>query len=267
MTYAVDYALTDGDAPPGFEAAKEYAGGSLLVGIRGAWGYDGQEFTDTTLARDAAVADAAGCPVFGYVFLDYATDIAKTIAAISYVREPGDLPFALDLEMDTPPPGTTPASRLAAAEYAAQLLMAKFGPHGVWVYTSFEQWQDHFGGLDSEILGGLPLWLKVPYPWNARNPPHLESVPGLGEIPTPWKRAGSPGVWMEQFQGDAIGFPGFTSTVDISKFLTVTSPADPRWVWINEVCGGNFPKWQSANELTPDNIPGPASFAVLTEAP
>lgn len=264
MTYAVDYANVDGDAPPNFwETIKA---GATIVGIRGAWGYHGATTTDTTLERDAGAARDAGCQVFGYLFLDYATDVTAQVTALasSYKRQPKDLPVALDLEMDAPPPNTTPQSRVAMAEDALAQLQAVYGKLGVMVYTSADQWVDHFGDADSDALAAVPLWIKTPYQWKPRNPPKLASIGPLGDLPKPWRQPGSPGAMLQQFQGDAIGFPGFSSTVDISKFL-VPTVGDPRWTWINGQAAkyGSFTAWQAAMGLQVDNIFGPHSLAAM----
>jgi len=70
-------------------------------------------------------------------------------------------------------------------------------------------------------------------PVAARNPPHLENIPALAQLPAPWRVPGSPGAFIEQFQGDAIGVPGFSSTTDLNLFRTyVASRLDPRTTWV-----------------------------------
>jgi Glycosyl hydrolases family 25 len=272
VTFALDYALVDGNAPPDFTAAR--AAGAGIIGIRGAWGYRGASATDPTLRRDQVAARAAGCQVFGYVFLDYQTPWQPQCDALAagYKRLPGDLPVALDLEVDNVPPGCTPASMVAEAESALQYLQGLYGQHSVMVYTSQEQWQDHFGNLDSAILGSVPLWLKTPYAWNARNPPHLDDVGPMlrtKDIPRPWMRPGSPGIFLRQFQGDAVGFPGFSSTVDISLFLELLpTPTDPRQAWLaarcKELCDStDVAVLQASVGLVADGICGPRTFAAL----
>lgn len=262
MSYAIDYALVDGQHPPNCAEAK--AAGASMVIIRGAWGYRGTARIDPTLARDAINWRTNGVRVGAYLFLDYETDPAMQAATMiaAYVRGGSDLPVALDLEMDAPPPGTTPASRLAAAEKALVTLQAHYGARSVMIYTSLQQWLDHFGDLDSAALGACPLWLKTPYAWNPRNPPKLDSAGPLGGLPRPWRRAGSPSAWLQQFQGDALGWPGMSSTVDVSRFLPLAAD-DARWAWVRAVAGADLPAWQRARGLVADGIPGPATFAAL----
>lgn len=271
MSYAVDYALVDGNAPP--DCAKAVAFGARTAIIRAAWGYHGAAHVDRTIARDATAWRAAGAQVGAYLFLDYDTDpIAQADTChMAYARQPGDFPVALDLETDVPPPGTTAASRVAFAERALARLQQHYGQHGVWIYTSLQQWLDHFGDLDSPALGACPLWIKTPYAWKARNPPKLADVGPLGALPRPWRRAGSPGAWMQQFQGDALGWPGCSSTVDLSVFLPYSgTPGDARSAWLAQRIGTAQPltvaalqTWQRSQGLTSDGIAGPRTFAAL----
>jgi hypothetical protein len=275
MDVGVDYANEDGNATPDIATTRAAGINLQIVGIRGAWGYNGVASVDKTLARDADTVRSSGCHLFGYLMLDYATDPTLQANALiaSYTRLTGDFPVALDLEMNTPPPGTTPASRVAMAEHACQLLQAKYGSNGVWIYTSLEQWSDHFGDLDSAVLGACPLWIKTPYPWNADNPPHPDDTGPLGAMPTPWLGAHSPGAWHQQFQGDSKPFPGFTSTVDISQFLLFDGNANPfrssgdaRTPWVYSIVGpGGIAAWQTAHGLAADNIIGPDTFALMCQ--
>lgn len=271
-TYVIDYALVDGNHPPDCHAAK--AAGASIVGIRGAWGYRGKASIDPTFLRDAAAWRDAGVRVFAYLFLDFETDIAAQVDALtsSYVRQDADLPVAIDLEMDAAPPGTTAQTRLFAAQMALARLQAHYGKSAVMAYTSAAQWVDHFGDFDSISMDTAPLWLKTPYAWNPRNAPHLDSCGPLGELPRPWRSVGGPGAFLQQFQGDAIGWPGMSSTVDVSRFLTFTATdtSDDRRFWVAQHVGCRaqdlhtaLPIWQKAHNLIPDGIVGPATFAEL----
>lgn len=281
MIIALDYAKVDGDAPPDVARARgsmPLHSGVAIAYIRGEWEYRGKAYTDDTLMRDAPAWRAGGAKVGAYLFLDYEGDpeaAADALAAV-YKRLPGDMPVALDLEMDVPPPNTTAAQRVAIAEKALARLQQHYGTHGVIIYSSLEQWQDHFGDLPSDALGKVPLWIKTPYPWKPHNPPHLESTGPVGQLPRPWRATGSPGAWMQQFQGDCIGWPGFTSTVDVSQFL-VYRPGqhDSRDPWVAELIGCAlvdlpvaFPAWQKARGLVADSVAGPASFCMwMQDAP
>jgi hypothetical protein len=264
---ALDYALTDGNAPPDVTKARDQ--GVRMAIMRAAWGYHGHAHADPVITRDAPRWRAAGVQVGAYLFLDYETDprVQADVCATAYRRAADDLPVALDLELDTPPPGTTPRSRLDAALVALERLQQHYGSRGVWVYTSLQQWLDHFGDLDAPALGACPLWLKTPYYWKARRPPDVHNVGPLGELPRPWKAHGSAGAWAQQFQGDALGWSGFSSTVDLSTFLPAQA-GDPRWSWVVSRFfskAPNLPAWQSTHGLAADGIVGPRTFAALCQ--
>ena len=260
----IDYADLDGNH---IAAPAAVAGGARFVGMRGAYGYGTTAQVDPTPARDATSWRSAGAQVFAYLCINYTClpEIQADALAASYTRQGSDLPVALDLEVNAKQPGITPATRVAWAERAVARLQQHYGAAGVWIYTSLEQWLDNFGDLDSTMLGALPLWLKTPYPWNPRNIPHVADTGPLGELPRPWRRAGSPGAWAQQFQGDAIGFPGMSSTVDISRFLPAQAATnDPRWLWVTSrffSTAPNLQTWQSLRGLTPDGVVGPATLA------
>jgi hypothetical protein len=259
----LDYASVDGNAPPDF--AKVKAAGASAVIFRGAYGYAGSAHLDPTIHRDSAAARAAGLRVGAYLFLSYDASPVFQAAALDavYGRQAGDLPVALDLEMDHPPPGTDAMRRLQIAEQAIAALRSLYGQRSVMVYTSLQQWLDHFGDLDSAALGSAPLWLKTPYAWNLRNPPKLDSAGPLGQLPRPWRRPGSPGAWLQQFQGDALGWDGFSSTVDLSQFLTWRDSAvDSRSTWVKNLAP-NVATWQALHGLDADGIIGPATFSAL----
>lgn len=262
MSLGIDYADEDGNH---VNAAAAVAGGVRLVGMRGAYGYGLTAQQDPTPARDAVGWRAAGAQVFAYLGLNYTCvpEIQADALAASYTRQGTDLPVALDLEVNAKQPGITPQQRVAWAERAVARLQQHYGAASVWIYTSLEQWLDNFGDLDSTVLGALPLWLKTPYPWNPRNAPHVTDTGPLGELPRPWRRAGSPGAWCQQFQGDCVGFPGMSSTVDISTFLPLhPTVSDPRWDWVYARCApGTLGTWQTAHGLVVDGVVGPATFA------
>jgi len=118
----------------------------------------------------------------------------------------------------------------------------------------------------------------VGYPWKARNPPHPEDIPAAALVPVPWRTLGSPGAFIEQFQGDAIDVPGFTSTVDINEFRNyVASSSDPRTPWVRgKLNGAGFPTgatdatlatairgFQARHGLSVDGVIGPMTWATL----
>jgi hypothetical protein len=159
----------------------------------------------------------------GYMILGWHVpvppQVAKLIETVGDLG-PGEL-VALDLEADSARSlGMTPATCLAMAEAAFDLLVARYGIDRVVVYTSARVWSDVFGDLPSRIGGALG-WIKIPYPMAVRQKPRPDLCPqfplGVAWIPPPWRAAGSPGVRICQYQGDALGVVGASSTVDLNR--------------------------------------------------
>ncbi len=267
MSEGVDYASVDGDKPPDFAAA--HAAGLSFVIIRGAYTF-GAPRPDLNLARDRDAAQRAGLRVGSYLILDYSphgpTPEAQAHAFITAygARRSGELPVALDAETNSlDHSASTGATRIAWLLRAYDALKACYGV--VMTYTSENQWSENFGDVDCR-LGDGPLWVKVPYPWNARNKPHPESCPPVGVLPRPWRRPGSPGAWIEQYQGDATGSTGFSSTVDLNRFLPYVDDGRPdaRAPWVRSKAPVGVKALQTVSPRVPDGIVGPTTFCDLT---
>jgi GH25 family lysozyme M1 (1,4-beta-N-acetylmuramidase) len=274
MSLGVDYASIDGNSAPNF--ARAYSWGARFAIIRGAYTLRGVPKVDPTLARDRAAAGAAGLQIGPYVILgwhaDPAAQVANLVAAYGQPQR-GDLPPALDIEGV---PGVTAAQALAKIETALSALRSHY--RTVMIYTSAVWWSEKLDNATSTACGACPLWLKVGYPWKARNPPHPEDIPAAAPVPMPWRTSGSPGVFIVQFQGDAINVPGFTSTVDINKFRNyVASSSDARTPWVRgKLNEQGFPTgstnatlatairgFQARHGLSVDGVIGPITWAAL----
>lgn len=163
--------------------------------------------------------------------------------------------------IDVEIPGGRSTTGLTAAEALAWLQRA-WAALKTWcgapplIYTSAEFWADPDGmnGLPAPWIADSGLWVKYwPYPVDstAQYDPKVIASLGNPAIPTPW---GSQFV-IQQYQGDAINYPGFPSTVDLNRCLLVSYGAQ-----------GDTVKWiQKRVGVTPDGIFGPQTkTAVMT---
>ena len=226
----IDYGSVDENRPPDFAAARGY--GVRFVIARAAYTYNGQAHTDAVVARDRAAAEDAGLQFGAYVILGWNVDPVDQVTAFVNAYGPqvvGDLPPSLDIEFPKGIAETklTPRAALDRVETALAALQTTYPT--VMIYTSARVWHEDLDDLASEACGRCPGWIKVAYPWKEKQDPHPESAPSS----VPLREAGSAGVFIEQFQGDALRVPGFSSTVDLNVFRNyVGGTADPRTPWV-----------------------------------
>ena len=297
----VDYASVDGNDEPDFVAAR--AGGVRFVYIRRSHCYRDNAHRayrlafDPCYARDAHRARAAGLTVGAYLFPSFAAgapspaeQVANFDAADGDILR-GDLPTVLDVEF--PGKGIVETGRIPADVFKDVLvfvgLLKKRGP--VAIYTSHVQWHDSngLGGPDDPALRDVVLWVKTPYRRNAGEPvdtasprePHASGTDDMWRLPRPWST-----WWVHQYQGDAIGVDGFSHTVDINRFVTLSASShDPdRIAWIQRrlaILGAPLVgplsvsgvwdndtehavrAYQTAHGLAVDGVVGVRSFAAL----
>ncbi len=220
--FGIDYARVDGNKHPiDFKAA--YAAGCRFAILRGSWG----TVQDTIYKRDADAIRAAGMSLGAYMFLRFPTKLqpvadpetqARTLIASVGALEPGDLPVTLDVEF----PGNGRKDTLFSARQAiewcerAHDTLRHVYP-SVMVYTSARVWHEDLADMPSKLGAACPLWIKTPYFWKTGRTYDTEKFHVIGgELPLPW--ATGPGCWFQQIQGDAVGVPGFSATVDVNLF-------------------------------------------------
>ncbi len=269
----VDYASVDDNAPPDFAAAKA-AGARFVIPRRS---ISGAPFLDPCWVRDAPDIRKAGLKRTAYLFICYPKDGVATPlpedqakAFIDYVKlEPFvDYPPMIDVEQES--------TLDANAMYLWTLRVARTlrSAYGVWpgMYTSARVWAEYLDDHATGELGNCPPWIAKPWPWHVNTPAHLDGAPGYA--PTLVPELGTNNYWLYQYQGDAVDFPGFTKTVDISRFHSIGKGATgANVVWLQKRLGitadGIFgagtenavKSLQSRYGLAADGIVGPGTFA------
>lgn len=285
----IDFASIDGNRPPSWSVATDV--GTSFVIVRGVYGRPlqkgGSIYVDPTLQYRDAIRKA-GMTYGAYLFLCYpkigwspppspeqqAEVFCKNVPLERY----RDFPPMLDVEF----PGGRQITGFSAQEAldwthrAWKVLKAHYGI-APGIYTSARVWKEDLDDLPAPIFTESPLWLAKPWPWPIRTKARM--MPPVGVRPNvPPPLGDATNYWIYQYQGDAVGFPGFTSTVDVNRFHSISEPAkgdQVRWIQrrlgqcegtpglfdeVTAICVEDF---QRCHGLKPDRIVGPKTFAAL----
>ena len=281
MIIGLDYASVDGNKKPDLAAA--YKAGARFAFVRGAYG----AWSDPTVKRDADDVRESGMVFGAYLFaLPGPKHPApeKQVAAMPALL-PGDFPPALDVEFPAgvAATGMSRAEVLAWVRAAAEAMRRRYGCAPL-IYTSKRVWDGHdtdslgLGSVAALELTDCPLWLAR-YPFATRIPPvvNARAVDRLPWAPVPaaW---GDGNLWVHQYQGDAIRFPGFSATTDLNRFKIMGAGETGRRVrWAQrrlrmlEGDPGVFDhamlaqvlEFQEREGLVTDGVIGPQTFARL----
>lgn len=296
----LDMASIDANAKPDTLAAR--AAGVRFVYIRRSHCYFDAAHKafhlahDHTYERDSAAWRSVGVVVGAYLFPSFKLgaptvkeQVANFLAAGGDVLVGRDLPVALDVEF--PGKGIADTGRSQAEVFVLVLeFVRELRKHftAVAIYTSHVQWHDTngLGGPDSPELDGVILWQKTPYRLQSRQP--LDTVPpkdphtfflvtdphSYWQIPRPWSNQG---WWIQQYQGDCLGFAGFDKTVDVNRFCvtssTSTNSKNIEWIqkrlrvpqtrmW-DTLTGDAVKLFQSSRGFVADGVVGVATFSAL----
>lgn len=253
MSWGVDYASVDRNKLPDYKQLK--VAGCEFVWLRASYGV----MPDQTFARDWADLATAGFVRGAYMFPVLpltATPERQVQVFVDAVKAHGglrpgiDFPPCLDIEFPGHGIAATGLDRVGVMAWLRRAIAALRAVFGCWpiLYTSGRVWNDH----DADCLGNppapdlveCPLWLAR-YPYKTREPAVLPPPAGLlaPPVPTPWGDA-----WVaHQYQGDALGVPGMSSTVDVDRFR-VARLGDH---------GGHVALAQRRMRLTADGVFGP----------
>ena len=282
----IDYASVDGNQQPDFRAAK--AAGVRLMIPRAVYGrrVQGQEskapvYLDPVWARDKDAIRAAGLKRTAYLFLCFPKAGATTPdpevqaqAFVDYVKLTPSVDFVPMIDVEESAPNMTGEQMYAWVLRAVEKLREAYG---AWpgMYTSERVWTENLHSHSPGPLLNCALWLAKPWPWLTKTPIHLDGAPAYQ--PTLIPEFGSNNWWLYQYQGDAIDCPGFTSTVDASRFHTIGKGAKgANVVWMQKRLGvtadGVFgdqteaavKALQTQYKLSADGIVGPDTFAPIS---
>lgn len=222
-TLGCDLASVDDNGDhPGWQTAV--AQGRLrFVGLRVAQGLT----LDPSYPTYRRQLDALGIPNFPYLLLTpgLATPDAQVRSALAAVGTLNRTYFPLALDVEGDRRGLSATDWRDWVVHAADAVRAAIGVAPL-IYTSQIYWADPAGmdGLPApELVDCLGWWKYWPIPVGAPAIYDPTVVDGLSPpaVPAPWA-----GQWgIQQYQGDAQGYPGFRSTVDLDR-VHVTRQGD-----------------------------------------
>lgn len=282
----LDLASVDGNGHVGMSPAK--AAGIRFVISRASYGYWDKSHRAWVITADRAhvgnmqAARMDDLLVGAYMFPipgASQTPEEQVVVFRDAVNAAGGIDFPPILDIEFPggvkSTGHDRAELLAWIVRAVVAVRAAFGVSPM-LYTSarvLDGEDDDSLNLDTAShpeLSDCTLWLAR-YPFKTRIPAVLHEPSGAP--PTPAEGAG---WWIWQYQGDALGVPGFTATVDLNKFnVTRLGDRGAHVAWLQRRLGmaegtpGVFDDateaavrvHQAANGLSVDGVVGPATFA------
>ncbi len=287
LVLGLDVASVDGNKPIDWVSAKK--AGARFVVIRGTY----STWADPLYTKEAQRARDAGLIVGSYLFplLGVTSptpkeQVEKFAASVKLVRSKD---FAPCLDVEFPggikKTGRTRAELLQLVYDFAALLDTVYKCKPI-LYTSARVWD----GTDEDSLAASgsaktlidsPLWLAR-YPYKTRIEAQGDgedeklNVAKLAQPPVPvaW---GENNVWIHQYQGDALQFPGFSATTDLNRFFAVgfgSSGEKVRWLqrrlgmvqtgFFDSATLGCVRDFQSRSSLQADGVVGPMTFAALS---
>jgi GH25 family lysozyme M1 (1,4-beta-N-acetylmuramidase) len=288
----IDYAGVDANKPPDLKKAK--AAGMQYAIVRATYGIT----PDPAFKRDWKKLKDAGVIRGAYMFPvmkktrepePQIMAFAKALKEAGGLEPDKDMPPVFDVEFPKGIAGTG-MTRLECLDWVHRAIMKLEDLFGVLpiIYTSARVWDgEDEDSLDADRIPmpdivDCPLWLAR-YPYKIRiSSHHLPGErDGLRVPPVPKQLGDSSDIWIHQYQGDAVGFPGFSSTVDLNRFFPVsraTAVKGEKVKWIQRklrvVDDGHWgPKtdaalrqFQQAHKLPASGVVDVATFVALSWA-
>lgn len=250
-TIGIDIASIDSNATPNWSAAQTQ-GHLRFVGLRAVEGLTPDPWYPTYRTQ----LDAIGVPNFPYLIMtpNLGTPEDQANKALDVVGTLNTHYFPLALDVEGNRRGLTAAQWLDWVERAYRVIHAALGVPPL-LYTSRTYWIDP-AGMDAlpapELTDCLGWWKYYPGPVDAPahyDPAYVDQLVAP-PAPPPWGNA-----WgVQQYAGDATGYPGFKSTVDMDR-LHVQKQGDTNdsVKWVQRRLPG----------LVVDGIFGPATAAAV----
>jgi len=149
-----------------------------------------------------------------------------------------DLPPTLDVEF----PGGQKKTGMNVKQCLEQVrsawkVLKNYYKVAPMIYTSQRVWIEELSNPKAPDLTESPLWLKH-YPFK-KGPARRDAVVTRSDPPVPLPWGDSTNWWIHQYQGDAIGLPGFApGNVDMNRFKAMDKGAKgDRVKWVQRRLG------------------------------
>lgn len=253
---AVDFASVDGNKNINFVRAAQ-AGTRLMI-PRAVYGRpvttgSTTPFIDPAWKESNASIRAAGMKCSGYLFVCFPrkglftpTPDIQAQALIDYCKLTPNVDWVPAIDVEEESDILSPDEMYAWVVRTAKTVRQGFGAWPL-LYFSNRVWVEYFKNhAAGELINCLP-WIAKPWPYPVGSQVHLDGAPGYLPTYVPeWGNA----CGLYQYQGDAKGYPGFSSTVDISRIEVVGPGATGEQVkWIQRRLGN----------VAVDGVYGPAT--------